>query len=626
MAIEINGKVYRNLQEQVKKNMEDIELLKQKPQWQVIAVDELPEEGQPGILYLVPSEDPELGNVYEEYIWVIDEDTQEGSFELIGTTSIDLSGFVTLDTAQDITAAKTFVGHTNDTCINFKYGDTSDASQTFRFRPTSDYGVELFRGSNSMLTMHTSQGLKVNAKVRPYSDNTSDLGESSYKWKDLYLGGKVETVNSTANKGWKIEYDQYNEPNFYASIDSGSTWQKVFSWEPYNIKTYTVKPVADNAYDIGKSSYRYKDLYLNGSIKQYNTDGDYWTSTVNSSGYLDIASNGTNTLQLRPALIYPTSDNAFNIGTATQRFKDLYLSGNIINKYNNMTINNDGYDIVFTVGDGKALRPSWTEHYNLGTSGYKWKDLYLAGDIKQSTWTYGERANGNLTFAKSGSDRVSIRTNDIVPNVDNTISLGTSGLAYKDLYLGGTAHFGSSDFNFGQFDANTWILKKGNSNLIFGTGANIYSQCNIQPQGNKNLGTNSSPWYNVYISNEISDGTNSVTVAQIVNGLAGDPVITASATSTYVTLTVPQNVIPEYLVFTVNIDGSPTTVKCWKKVSASGNVEYGLSENAHITVSLGNVATPSIVVDFDQADTVSSPVVTGFEWAKSTGISISYSV
>ena len=53
-----------------------------------VVVGSLPAEGQSGIIYLVPKQDPQSGDTYDEYIWL------NGGYELIGTTAIDLSGYV----------------------------------------------------------------------------------------------------------------------------------------------------------------------------------------------------------------------------------------------------------------------------------------------------------------------------------------------------------------------------------------------------------------------------------------------------------------------------------------------------------------------------------------------------
>lgn len=60
------------------------------PQFAIEVVEELPTEDiSDTTIYLVPAEDPEVGNYYEEYIHVND------SWELVGTTAVDLSAYYT---------------------------------------------------------------------------------------------------------------------------------------------------------------------------------------------------------------------------------------------------------------------------------------------------------------------------------------------------------------------------------------------------------------------------------------------------------------------------------------------------------------------------------------------------
>ncbi len=62
------------------------------PQFSVVIVQTLPQTGQELTLYLVPKEG-EVRDVYNEYIWV----TTSNSFELIGSTSVNLDGYATED-------------------------------------------------------------------------------------------------------------------------------------------------------------------------------------------------------------------------------------------------------------------------------------------------------------------------------------------------------------------------------------------------------------------------------------------------------------------------------------------------------------------------------------------------
>jgi hypothetical protein len=60
-------------------------------------VSSLPSTGVKGTIYLVPSTKTDTANVYDEYIWV----ETDRKFEFIGTTAVDLSGYVQ---TKDLTA------------------------------------------------------------------------------------------------------------------------------------------------------------------------------------------------------------------------------------------------------------------------------------------------------------------------------------------------------------------------------------------------------------------------------------------------------------------------------------------------------------------------------------------
>ena len=59
-------------------------------------VSELPATGENGVIYFVPNDGSEP-NIYDEYIWI----DSTGKFELIGTTEIDLTNYVTKDDLND---------------------------------------------------------------------------------------------------------------------------------------------------------------------------------------------------------------------------------------------------------------------------------------------------------------------------------------------------------------------------------------------------------------------------------------------------------------------------------------------------------------------------------------------
>lgn len=65
-------------------------------------VNSLPATGENGVIYLLPkSGTPPTGNIYEEWIWI----SSDSSYEKIGETQIDLSGYVQDTDLVDITSS-----------------------------------------------------------------------------------------------------------------------------------------------------------------------------------------------------------------------------------------------------------------------------------------------------------------------------------------------------------------------------------------------------------------------------------------------------------------------------------------------------------------------------------------
>lgn len=78
------------------------------PQFSISLVDELPLTGEKMVLYLV-SKGGESPDVYDEYIWI----EQTSSFEFLGTTAVDLTGYVkNTDYATSSTAGIVIVSPT----------------------------------------------------------------------------------------------------------------------------------------------------------------------------------------------------------------------------------------------------------------------------------------------------------------------------------------------------------------------------------------------------------------------------------------------------------------------------------------------------------------------------------
>jgi len=247
--LSFGNKEFRNLQEQVLQNARDIATLKGRENLQIVIVEELPEVGNPNYIYLVPNESEEEANVYNEYIWLDDEET----YEKIGGVSIDLTNYVTLDTDQTITGEKTF---------SAIYIDTQ---------------WKIYQSSTGIIYLENvgqNAGLKFERdKLFPQATAYTSLGTSSNRFKNAYFSGNIDFGDNAI-----IKKDSSNR----VVIQFGGTdIIKVGSTSSY-VKASWV-PEDNNTHDLGSSSYCWKDAYIVGNI----SDG------VNSVTVANIASKVT---------------------------------------------------------------------------------------------------------------------------------------------------------------------------------------------------------------------------------------------------------------------------------------------------------------------------------------------
>ena len=339
-----DGKVARTLTEQVKfltEKLKDLYAAVNNMGITIVKVDSLPDEGEPRTIYLVPVISPDQDNYYEEYIWYDD------AWELIGTTQIDLSGYVTLDTNQTITGAKTmnkvdlgFSSLVND--INYFYVErNSDQSQIFKADENAIYVT------NIDLT------------------GSIDFGNSTYINKDAYNG-----IDFYINNNAKLvirEAITYLNNNFY--------------------------PLTTGTRDLGSSDLKWKDLYLSGTAylgAELDLKDTYSYKLISDGAYLTIKRDTVSIVQFYDSLIQPYTNNTVDLGTSSKKWKDLYLSGKITNGTNEITFdqyssivlgNTSGYPVI----SGGGLQPRYTEVYDFGASSRLWKNIWLSGEIKDGT-------------------------------------------------------------------------------------------------------------------------------------------------------------------------------------------------------------------------------------------------
>lgn len=176
-----------------------------------VVVNELPETGEPNIIYLVPKQTTGDNDIFDEYIWV------ENDWELIGSTTIDISGkqdimqFSTMPTADSTTVGKIiqYTGTTNANYTNgyFYIGINDNGSygwSNINVQPASDTGsnylgkTSLYNTQNTALDLNT---LKTGVYIlKQNSSNNKMWLKATYK-----LSANAEPTTQT------LELDLYQD-------------------------------------------------------------------------------------------------------------------------------------------------------------------------------------------------------------------------------------------------------------------------------------------------------------------------------------------------------------------------------------------------------------------------------
>ena len=318
MPLRFGNRDILNICQAVERNRADIELLKQKPNLSISIVEELPEVGQEGILYLVPSEDPELENAYDEYVWL----PESESFELVGTTAIDLSNMVTTDTEQEITGSKTFSSPIIAADgVNFK--DTG-LNWTIKGDETYDE-LQIDKGTSPMIKMSNSQ-------IMPR--NEQSLGTATYKFSNLHLKNSVLLGNNTTAGQGQITFknpDVSNQGNWYITSPDQSGLSIMQDTQNTGIKISrgSVYPLTTQYFELGSGSYRWKSLHLSHYVTWGNNvligkDSSNRFYVTDSSGNTKIKV-GTNETYFANH-VEPDSTDTYDLGRSAARWRYAYVN------------------------------------------------------------------------------------------------------------------------------------------------------------------------------------------------------------------------------------------------------------------------------------------------------------
>lgn len=363
MAIEVDGKIYRNLPEQVEENANQIEDLK--TLFSTLGTV-MVYKGSVATYADLPTEDQKIGDVYNvidtgnNYAW-----DGEG-WDEIGS-SVDLSNLVTLDSAQNITGAKTFIGD------SLKLQREAGDNLIWYFSPQLYGNMALKRGNDTAFVWN------VGTFIYPAS-STFDLGTSANKWKNLYLSSGVYTTD--------IYFNEDSTTN-YIKVDSGGMQIRA-GGNPIRLQGDT-RPYDDATFDLGSSSYRWKDIRCSGSV--------YFGSS-NARIYLDGSSiKFSNRIQI--GTIFPTSDKLNDLGNGIGWYwRDLWLYRDIVTVDENNVQKTIPVNKIATIKtlDSTAVNSAWSTT-TLVTGFYK-------NEASLSTVAYNALKDAKSIFIKMSDNGI----------------------------------------------------------------------------------------------------------------------------------------------------------------------------------------------------------------------------
>ena len=201
----------------------------------------LPESGEKGIIYFIPSDNPEEDNKYIEYIWC------EDKFEKVGDTKIDLSGYAKEVTTSGIGNAVTGVeyrdgkitlkkdstfltAHPSVTTNSTTGTENPEAGKTFDVIDgvVTDKNGHVTAFRKKTVTMPNSVSKATNADTAVYAtsagkalkDNKDQQIDSTYI-KNLAVVGK--TITATRGDGTTFSFNTQDNNTTYGNYKGATT-------------------------------------------------------------------------------------------------------------------------------------------------------------------------------------------------------------------------------------------------------------------------------------------------------------------------------------------------------------------------------------------------------------------
>ena len=276
--------------------------------------------------------------------WLIKSGTSASNFTMtdraiqLTAGSIDLTGYVTFNSLTDQGATSINGSNITTGTINADLIDANRLRVTGIYSPRSSLPVvfcvdpnqaqakvQIGTGDSSSYTGARVQDVEIRAQ-RYVTIGRENITELVF---DCTSGPSRIYPDSSGNQGWTLgKPSNPFEDVFVSNItfqmwyDSVTTYYRLTLSEG-GTGTYTLTPSADKKMTIGNASYRLSSIFVD-SIEANNVGGSV-SSVAFKTKYGSTTHSLTMTQTASGVVFTPDTDNYYEIGSSTRKFKDVFL-------------------------------------------------------------------------------------------------------------------------------------------------------------------------------------------------------------------------------------------------------------------------------------------------------------
>ena len=252
----------------------------------------------------------------------------------------------------------------------------------------------------------------------------------------------------------------------------------------------------------------WKPQFDNEGLKLYALPNPY-ASKVDLTNYVDLTSAQTitSTKTFVREIDFKYSDSStYKTG--------IVCPGNNKLGFGNAPSSASGINSYITMDfSSKIFYPGQNGQYSLGTINGRWNHLFLKGTL---------RDGNNNNYGLAIPDTTSFTANKTIATIDD-IPTDYVDLTSAQTITGKKTFNGNIGVNNEiSFSSSGTIRRLGSSVMTFDSNSIIFYQPpRVSTDGGQSLGTSTRRWNHLFLKGNLSDGTNAVSVAQIASGIGG---------------------------------------------------------------------------------------------------------